>query len=167
MIIVIVILKSSQKRSRFLEHSSSWRHVNDSACAVCQWSLESRRSSNWSSDSRNRTLSAPLSLFVSWGGWGKEKKTRKRAGKDEKRKRATEEALAFSIFPSSTARLLFLTIFISIFNGILSRSLCEGERYTCDLNVGRTDQDLYVSVDFIPSLSQVLQLFQELSSLTH
>lgn len=162
MIIVIVILKSSQKRSRFLEHSSSWRHVNDSACAVCQWSLESR-----SSDSRNRTLSAPLSLFVSWGGWGKEKKTRKRAGKDEKRKRATEEALAFSIFPSSTARLLFLTIFISIFNGILSRSLCEGERYTCDLNVGRTDQDLYVSVDFIPSLSQVLQLVQELSSLTH
>lgn len=39
--------------------------------------------------------------------------TRKRAGKDEKGKRATEEALAFSIFPSSTARLLFLTIFIS------------------------------------------------------
>lgn len=38
--------------------------------------------------------------------------TRKRAGKDEKGKRATEEALAFSIFPSSTARLLFLTIFI-------------------------------------------------------
>ena len=93
--------------------------------------------------------------------------TRKRAGKDEKGKRATEEALAFSIFPSSTARLLFLTIFISFFNGILSRNLCEGERYTCDLNVGRTDQDLYVSVDFIPSLSQVLQLVQELSSLTH
>lgn len=38
--------------------------------------------------------------------------TRKRAGKDEKGKRATEEALAFSIFPSPTARLLFLTIFI-------------------------------------------------------
>lgn len=38
--------------------------------------------------------------------------TRKRAGKDEKGKRTTEEALAFSIFPSSTARLLFLTIFI-------------------------------------------------------
>jgi len=65
----------------------------------------------------------------------KGKKTRKRAGKDEKGKRATEEAPAFYIFPSSTACLLFLTIFISIFNGILSGSLCEGERYTCDLNV--------------------------------
>lgn len=74
----------------------------------------------------------------------------------------------YSSWTAMSDRLFLFSIsIISIFNGILSRSLYEGERYTCDLNVGRTDQDLYVSVDFIPSLSQVLQLVQELSSLTH
>ena len=67
-----------------------------------------------------------------WGGWGERK--RERAGHDgkgeERRREKREErreAPAVSLFPSSPARFLFLSI-IDILIGIPSGSLCGGER---------------------------------------
>ena len=61
--------------------------------------------------------------FVLWGGWGERK--RERAGHDGKGEER-REAPAVSLFPSSPARFLFLSI-IDILIGIPSGSLCGGE----------------------------------------
>ena len=84
-------------------------------------------------------LTAPLSsaeaslycgeAFVLWGGWGERK--RERAGHDGKGEER-REAPAVSLFPSSPARFLFLSI-IDILMGIPSGSLCGGERYIWQL----------------------------------
>ena len=58
-----------------------------------------------------------------WGGWGERK--RERAGHDGKGEERREAAV--SLFPSSPARFLFLSI-IDILMGIPSGSLCGGER---------------------------------------
>ena len=65
-------------------------------------------------------------LFVSKEGWGEKK--RKRAwddGKGKERKRGRE---AFSLFPSSHARLLFFFIIAILLIGIPNGSLCGRER---------------------------------------